>query len=689
MPDHRSSVDVNINFPGGGGDGGGGGGQGGGELTAEMRLLRQAMQDVVAALRSNMGNQGGGASGGGATTAAGGGAAPDASHVAPSATAGHNASGASPAAAATDNEPAVGQAGLNTSAAIAAPKGASNPSDALMARVAGGSPLLRGASFGPAMRGIFGSLVGQGRFSQEAFRGVYARHADHIDAVTGQVKGQGFTDIDDVRGAIHFPGGSNAADTWAARANQDRSFAMLGVNAVMGAAAASNRPSVDALGEATQGLMGAGSMGAFAMGGPYGMMAGAALGVGSGLMGMHLNTENTQYGLGKQYAQLERSEEVMAHMGARGNARLSESASTKNMKKLGYGLAERTYMEAEQARITGKQMSMDDIINAANLGASWESKGVSRGALNALTANSRYGGGDMAGDGYKGTARAVDKLSRLGGGGDALTEMLQRIASTVEGIGARGLKIDKEALTTFAADTSFASMVGAGGDRNKALLYEGSAAAFSGGLISSAQNAAHMLDYNTDKFGAGVALSGAVRRAGQKDANGRSLVDEYGGNAHLATQVQLGRDATNPEQMMRDLDEHTKGMGAGARLDLLSNRLASASGKSVEAAAQYVRGRDAIKAFGAEHYLPYADLNEDKAKLGDKTKILGADAKAEQKLVDALELNRKAIEASTTAYRESQARTVTPWVGTQGEAPHAGDSTDFDRVRTQDAKLRR
>ena len=685
MPDHRSSVDVNINFPGGGGDGGGGGGgQGGGELTAEMRLLRQAMQDVVAALRSNMGNQGGGASGGGATTAAGGGAAPDASHVAPSATAAHNASGASPAATATDNEPAVGQAGLNTSAAIAAPKGASNPSDDLMKRVAGGSPLLRGASLGSAMPGIFGSLFGQGRFSQDAFRGVYDRHPGAIDPITGQVKGQGFTDIDDVRGAVHFPGGSNAADTWTARANQDRSFAMqYGVNAVMGAAAAFNHPSVDAKGEAAQGLMGAGSMASFAVGGPGGMALGAGLGIASGLEGMHLNTENTRYGLGKQYAQLERSEEVMAHMGARGNALDPQTAAGIHMRDtLGYGTAERAYMMTEQARITGKQMSLGDMEDAANLGGSWESKGVSRGAINALRANARYGGGDMAGgDGIAGARGTLEKFSKLGVGGDAMTEMVQRIASTVEGIGARGLKIDKEALTTFAADVSGSSLMGAGGDPNKALLYGGSAAAFAGGMVSSAQNTAHMLDYNTDKFGAGVALSGAVRRASQKGANGRSLVDEYEGNAHLATQVQLGRDATNPEQMLQDLDHNTKGMSAGARLDLMSNRLAQMSGKSVEAAAQFVRGRDKMHAaFGADSeqaklFGYVADkVGVDGAELGGATKVLGADAKAEQGLVNELKLNREAIIDSTKAYRESQINTVRSFLNSIGNITFNGDA---------------
>lgn len=186
--------------------------------------------------------------------------------------------------------------------------------------------------------------------------------------------------------------------------------------------------------------------------------------------GAMVSAGNQYMGLERPYARLERVGMGTSGLGGSARSLLGE----KQYVDTGFGTADRAYKTAEfMSSIGGKHSAADFRALGENNPMALENQGISPGTAAFFMSGSTAGGGSSAG--WDGTNKALTSVQDIGGNmglsGNKVTELLSRIASSQEGMAARGLKIDPGASAGLAASLGAANLVGAGGDVNKATGY--------------------------------------------------------------------------------------------------------------------------------------------------------------------------------------------------------------------------
>lgn len=362
-----------------------------------------------------------------------------------------------------------------------------------------------------------------------------------------------------------------------------------------------------------------------------------AAGMGAGaqvISSVYHSTIGTMASRGAQYGQMERPLERLEHIGI-GTGGLGGSARKAFASEgadYGYSSMESAHIEAEFTGSIGRKLSRKEFKSISDIPFETDLKGVSRGTAAFYMRNAQYGGGAEGGlDGVQKAFRAdMGRAEGMGLRGNGINEMLQRIASTVEGIGQRGLKVEASALGSLTSKLSDAALAGAGGDVDSAIGYGNRAAQSAAYFTQFQADATHALDLPGMKgVGKAMMMSEAVSRA------------RAGGHAgRRGTKMEMERMLRDPGQLLGLAEKRF-----GGNDEAMSSFLEETMNMSAEQADMYMEGRKKGKSVDQAK----KDALGDKTAAGSSQDIMKAQAANENRVVDAIEkMSKEVVEALHT-----------------------------------------
>lgn len=399
--------------------------------------------------------------------------------------------------------------------------------------------------------------------------------------------------FDDEKSGIHFGEGTIPEHVIAGREMQRSSAKAHLYGGFAHRILAAAQPSVDPMGNVLQQGLGAGASYAGAAGATG---AAVGLGVGAAVVGAGLGAEALAASKNSSALSMERPLEQLAKMGF-GSGGLKGDAfelMAEMGKNTGYSTQENTHIMREHISATGSGRTKADIRREEALGirsVDLESMGISRGTANYYQSRSRHGNGTTNAAIDQGLNANVNIASAAGLHGDAATEYLSRMAASLQGLESRGFKIDSTGQASSAAQLGAYGLLGAGGDKNNALMFGNNAAQAAATSTSFQADAAkNMLTANgsMNNWAKGMMLNDAVKR-----------INARGGKADfMSVGEEMEKSVSgggNHESWMKSLEGNHDAQG----MLLMSQAGGSMSHTQ---AAQYMRGRDTLQGRGKKDF---------------------------------------------------------------------------------------